>query len=177
MELASLWGKQSIRYPSALSAEKACLVGPSRTLHKTPCSSAKTERDKERERRGKERKAVASERLAKILPQDVKRPNRSEEELAEAEKRVKEHSRQCMRELRQYQSDQKRRRRLRCALDEKSRVGPAIPGKWQVQQSFMVWPISVRGKRKHAWTYHLPLAAISARSMPVTAVANRRRRC
>lgn len=139
-DLASLWGKQSSRRPSALSgAVQAGLLRPSRTLHTTLCSSSSPNIFKIQQ--GKEKQAEENDQLERVLPQDVKRPKRSAKELAEAERRVKEHSRRCMRALRQFQKDQKRRRMLRCALEDTCQVGPAIPGKQRVQWSSLVEPI------------------------------------
>lgn len=67
-------------------------------------------------KKGKERQASAASQLAEILPQHPTPPERSAEELRDAEARVKEFSRRRMLELRAHQNMQKERRRLRCSL-------------------------------------------------------------
>lgn len=64
-------------------------------------------------KKGKDRQASAASQLAEILPQHPTPPDRSPEELRDAESRVKEFSRKRMQELRAHQKMQKERRRLR----------------------------------------------------------------
>jgi hypothetical protein len=62
---------------------------------------------------GKERQKSIEASLIKIVKQDVKRPKRSADELKEATQRTKEYSRQCMHSLRQFQRDQRIRKKFR----------------------------------------------------------------
>lgn len=71
-------------------------------------AAAKTEKEK-----GLARQKEIDAALIKIANQDVKRPKRSPEELADAAHRVKEYSRLRMQHLRQFQRDQKIRERFR----------------------------------------------------------------
>lgn len=65
---------------------------------------------------GKEQQAKAAKAIQKVLPEISTRPTRTPEELADAAARAKEYSRQCMRALRAFQSRQKERTKLRCAV-------------------------------------------------------------
>lgn len=67
-------------------------------------------------KKGKERQASASSQLAEILPQNPAPPQRTAEELQDAENRVKEYSRARMKELRAHQAMQKKRTQLRCVF-------------------------------------------------------------
>jgi hypothetical protein len=66
--------------------------------------------------RGKEKQSEQAAKVQMIAPEAAKRPKRTQEELADAEARAKEYSRQCMHRLRAFQKKQKRRIAMRCAF-------------------------------------------------------------
>lgn len=87
-----------------------CIVpGCLASLHTSSRAPAKAEAAA----KGKEAKADLLKRIELALPQKVKRPERTPEELQAAEKRVKEFSRMSMKAHRQHQREQKERAKLR----------------------------------------------------------------
>lgn len=88
----------------------------SQSLHSSQRSSAKGAKGRFGAEQGKEQQAKTAKAMQRVLPEVSTRPTRTPEELADASARAKEYSRQCMRAMRAFQSRQKERTKLRCAL-------------------------------------------------------------
>jgi hypothetical protein len=109
--LAAVCAASACPLSSSTSSARIALPSLAAQLHTSAALCAVPE--KAQKAKAKERAAANAAQLEKVAPQQVQRPERSPEQLADAAARVKEYSRRCMADLRRHQHDQKLRKQHR----------------------------------------------------------------